>query len=479
MALAGSLVIQLSMAQAPPGTPSGEVIERLVCADNPNQSYALYLPSSYTTDKSWPIVMALDPGARGKIPVKHFREAAEKYGWIIAASNNSRNGPIELSVEAINAIWKDARARFSINSRRVYFAGFSGAARAAITIANACNHCTAGLITGGAGFPQRFAPSKTTPAAFYTTVGVDDFNFPEVKEVDDVLTKAGIDHLVRVFAGTHEWAPSFILVEAVEWLELNGMKTGRRAKDAKLIDELWEKSLTNARTLEKSQNMYEAVLAYQSMRATFHSLRDLTDAQTKVDELQNLPAVKQAIRDERDQIRKQLSLQQEIWNLIEQSSRPVTPANVGAGNSENSRTLDREPLNPEVRLLGILADLKKQSTANEDSGKRRVARRVLEGVNIGLIERGFSFLESRKLYADAVSTFQLLTEMNPEQPGGFYYLAWGHAAAGNQKKALESLRLAVEKGFANLKALNENKAFDALRNDPAYAAIVKTIEIKR
>ena len=83
-------------AQATPQAntiPKGQIVERLECVNDSSQSYALYLPANYTPDRKWPILYALDPGARGKTPVEHFREAAEKYGWILAGSNNSRNGP--------------------------------------------------------------------------------------------------------------------------------------------------------------------------------------------------------------------------------------------------------------------------------------------------------------------------------------------------------------------------------------------------
>src|SRR4030081_1330824 len=101
----------------------------MICAGEPNQSYALYLPANYTTEKKWPVLYAFDPGARGKIPAERFREPAEKYGWIIVASNNSRNGPMQPSVDAWNAMVKDTHARFAIDDDRVYVAGMSGAAR--------------------------------------------------------------------------------------------------------------------------------------------------------------------------------------------------------------------------------------------------------------------------------------------------------------------------------------------------------------
>jgi hypothetical protein len=73
----------------------GEIIERLVCLSDPSQSYALYLPSSYTPDRKWPVIYCFDPVARGRVPVEQFKKAAEKYGFILAGSNNSQNGPGE------------------------------------------------------------------------------------------------------------------------------------------------------------------------------------------------------------------------------------------------------------------------------------------------------------------------------------------------------------------------------------------------
>src|SRR5882724_626234 len=80
----------------------GEVIDRVPVPGHAGQTYALYLPSTYTPDRAWPILYCLDPGARGKTPVDRFAAAAEKAGVIVAGSNNSRNGPLPPAQEAIN-----------------------------------------------------------------------------------------------------------------------------------------------------------------------------------------------------------------------------------------------------------------------------------------------------------------------------------------------------------------------------------------
>jgi dienelactone hydrolase len=146
----------------PEEIPKGQVVEKLVCAGVPNQSYALYLPRNYSTDRKWPVLYAFDPGARGQIPVERFREAAEKFGWILVGSNNSRNGEFQPSIDAWNAIVKDTHDRFAIDDGRVYLTGFSGGARLVFYFAIRCQDCIAGVIASGAGFPAGVTPVART-----------------------------------------------------------------------------------------------------------------------------------------------------------------------------------------------------------------------------------------------------------------------------------------------------------------------------
>ena len=68
-----------------------KVAERIVCRDRPAQAYALYLPSSYATDRPAPILYLLDARGRALVALERFREAAEAYGWILASSYGSRS----------------------------------------------------------------------------------------------------------------------------------------------------------------------------------------------------------------------------------------------------------------------------------------------------------------------------------------------------------------------------------------------------
>src|SRR5205085_11317514 len=100
--------------------PKGVVVEKVASRDDAGQTYALYLPSGYTPKKSWPIIYAFDPGARGKIPVGLFREAAERDGYIVVGSHNSRNGPHVPLQQILTSLWDDTHARFNVDARRAY-----------------------------------------------------------------------------------------------------------------------------------------------------------------------------------------------------------------------------------------------------------------------------------------------------------------------------------------------------------------------
>ena len=463
----------LSLSNSQNEIAKGQIIDKVVCAADATESYALYLPSNYTATKKWPILYAFDPGARGKIPVEHYREAAEKFGWIVIGSNNSQNGSWKSSLDAWNAITNDTHDRFSIDDRRLYATGFSGGARAAIMFAAQCN-CVAGVIASGAGFPQGMEPAPTMHFVLVATTGTEDFNFPEVKALDDKLNRAGIAHQVQLFAGRHEWPPPPVAHEAMAWLELMAMKSGRREKDSSLIDEWWNAGMKEAREFEVKKDLYSAYQTYLNLSTPLKTLRDVSDAENKISELRNNNEVRDAIRDEQQQIRKQRDLEAQIGGLIASLSRMKSQGfEEGLGQMDTS---DEPALNPETRLHQILTDLGRQAKLETDSGARRVARRVLDGEYIGLFERGFSLLQTEKRYDESARIFDLATQVQPERSGAFYYLAWAYNAKGDKKKSLAALQKAVDRGFSDLTALSQNKAFDSLRNDPQFQKIVGALK---
>lgn len=443
--------------------PRGQVVERIEALNDSSQSYALYLPSNYTPDRKWPVLYAFDPGARGRVPVERFREAAEKYGWIVLGSNNSRNGPWNVVVNAWNAMLTDTHQRFAIDDERSYATGFSGGARAAVRVAVGCK-CLAGVMANGAGFPSDLVPTPQMHFVFFGAAGVDDFNYPELKSLQEPLTKSGIIHRVQTFDGRHEWPPVSVATAAVEWMDLHAIKAGKRPRDDGFINVMWQQLLNEARTLEESKKYAEAYQLYFDLAETFKGLRDVAEIETKVNQLGDSREVKAAIRDEQAQIRKQRELESRLNSLI-------AGRDGGASVNQNEEGFDSGNLLPKM-----LNDLRKQSKATEDSTQRRIARRVLDGLFVGLVEQGIGLLQTEKKYSESIKPLKLATEVNPDRPGVYFYLAWAYAAERDKKKSLQFLNTAVEKGFSDAGMITTNKAFDSIRNDPEYQQIMARLK---
>lgn len=293
---------------------------------------------------------------------------------------------------------------------------------------------------------------------------------PELKNLDESLTKAGIIHRVQTFEGRHEWPPVSVATAAVEWMELHAMKAGKRPRDEDFINTTWQQLLNEARTLEESKKYLEAYELYLELAESFKGLRDVAQIETKANQLSESREVKAAIREEQAQFKKQRELETQLSSLISGHDGGASVNQTESGNQSE------DALGSANLLPKILNDLRKQSKAPDDSTQRRVARRVLDGLFIGLIEQGISLLQTEKNYSKSIKPLKLATEVNPDRPGAFFYLAWAYAGNHDKKKSLQSLNTAVEKGFSDAAMITTNKAFDSLRDDPAYQQIMARLK---
>jgi dienelactone hydrolase len=341
--------------------PAGRIIEIVKCEADASQSYALYVPSNYSAARSWNVIFAMDPGARGRVPVTQFQVAAEKYGYIVAGSNNSRNGNWNSSLLAVQSMAADVGKRFVIDSKRMYAAGMSGGARVAMQVALATNQM-AGVIASSAGYPDS-QPRKSVPFAIFATAGTEDFNYLELRQLDRALKSP---HYLAIFEGGHSWLSSDLAVEAIEWMEIQAMKSGRRAKDDALLEKIFAKRVAQ---LAAEPGDLAALRASEALASDFEGLKDVTEYAARAAALRREKAVLEALKKERSEEQREERMITELATLEN---------DLGDADKHGSSL---------SQLKSILSNLSRQSNAPEDSPTRRLARRVLRGTIVGSIER--------------------------------------------------------------------------------------------
>ncbi|MDT5272460.1 MAG: hypothetical protein QOH49_4646 [Acidobacteriota bacterium] len=440
------------------GLPRGHVVETIATLKDPSQTYALYLPSNYTPARRWPTLYCFDPLARGALPVKLFSEAAERFGWIVVGSNNSRNGPLKPSLDATRAMFEDTQARLSVDATRTYTAGFSGGARHAILLDFLCRHCLAGVIASGAGYPPNFKPAAPVTFALFGTAGVDDFNFPEMKALEAELSRLGASHRFESFDSGHAWPTPELATAAVEWMELQAIKTGLRQKDEAFATGVWERRLGAARLLEEGSKLYAAFRAYESLAADFRGLLDTAEAERKVAALGASKEVKAALKDEAEQLSRQHTLVSQLFELAERR-RGEFEGRVQAA----------------ADFRGLVEGLRVKAKAEADSGERRVARRTLNQVMAHFYEEASNLRQQRARASEVVAALEIASDVAPRSPQIFYELAVAYASNSDKKKALATLRKAFELGFKDAAALESEPALEALRGEAEYKRLVESL----
>jgi len=339
----------------------GMVIDPVRCLDDPSQTYALYLPTTYNPERPGAVLMGFHAGGRGRAIVDTYQAAAEQYGYIVAASNNSRNGPWDVSVAAVKAMSGDVAKRFTIDAGRVYLTGLSGGARVALQVALG-SAGIAGVIASSAGFPDS-QPRRSVSFALFATTGTSDFNYIEMHQLDRKLTSP---HRLAVFDGGHTLPPADVALEAIEWLELQAMKSGSRPRDAALIDRLFAKQ---EQRIAAAETPVEAFHLLEDLTADFAGLHDTTSQSARVADMGRQADVKKALSRERSDEETEARLLTQIFEL-----------EAALRDSEQRQTAFG-------RLRDRLSRLAKDAAAEQDSPQRNQARRMLRAITAGAGER--------------------------------------------------------------------------------------------
>jgi len=439
--IGASLVAQ---TQTPaPGIVHGSV----AVAAEPSNSYALYLPSAYSAAKRWPLLLVFDPFARGEVSVKLFHEAAEKYGFIVVGSNNSRNFADPSS--AIRVLWADVRERYAVDPRRIYTAGLSGGARVASTVALACRNCIAGVIANSAGLPNGATPPGPDVSEWFLAAGTTDFNYPEQLHLKETFDAHKVVSRFVVFEGPHNWMPKEFAERALAWFQLRAMVKGIAPPDKEFITQQFESRVAEAQAEQKSGDVLAAERAYREIAQDFSSFRDVKPQMALAKSLAESGEFRKARRNEKAALELQDEVTKKIGNLV---------AGINLGTDQRTDFFSQ--------LQSAVNDAYRDKKESSSPWRRQAIERGLASAFAYAVESGQQAM-LKKDFVSARSMFQAGEIIQPESAWASYLVATSQGALGQKKPALQELKKAMEKGMTSAKAL-EDAAFDRIRNEPEF-----------
>jgi hypothetical protein len=209
------------------GQKAGEVLGPIKAGEG--STYFLYIPKSLRKGRLAPLLHFNGSGGGSANSVKKHIEGAELNGWIVAASVESKNGPL-------HPVGNHAHAKRCVNHlvgtlpvdpKRVYFTGGSGGG--AMTFYNSAH------MKGAGGMPHiGYIPSEAnvTSGNFFVISGTRDYNRYTSANAVRILGK---DAIHRFFPGAHEEGPEWLCVEGMIWL--NGKFLAKNKRSSAYVEE--------------------------------------------------------------------------------------------------------------------------------------------------------------------------------------------------------------------------------------------------
>ena len=432
--------------------PRGQVVENLH-GEDAEQTYALYLPTSYDAARPAPIVYLLDARGRALVPLERFRAGGESLGVVLASSYRSRSDEaVDPNGPAVRAMWMDTHDRLQLDDRRVFLAGFSGTARVACLLAAGTKDLVKGVIASGAGFPSALAPSPSLTFLYFAGVGDEDFNHDEVLALDRTLFDLGYPYRYEVYPGPHDWMPEATATRALEWMLLR--TTPAEERPAGFVDGLFSRDRERAAAFESAGRRQDAYRAWSFMARDYAGLRDTAEAAERARTL----AASEPRKAEEKARRKAAERDQAVL-----------------GRAQQVIAQSREDPDDPFALSRVLSELQVPSLKKRAAGQGEdalSARRMIASLQAQLAFYLPRAASERGAHGEAVLFLTIASEIEPQEPGIWYRLAAAQARAGRSKKALTSLGRAVDAGFRDRARLEAEGDFASLKREAGYQQLL-------
>lgn len=444
---------------------AGRIMSQVTSVANGRQRYAIYLPSSYRTDRTYPLLVLMDPRGRALLPLEEAQEVAERLGWMVVSSYGTRSDvAVDPNADALNAMIADAEDFLSLDRKRIYLSGFSGTARVNWIFGYRLKGHVAGLIGFGAGFPGEFIlshrPDGTDPPlVFFGGVGSTDFNFDEMRRMDSTLDNVNLPHRIAYYGGPHAWGPTEIMTESVEWMELQAMRFNLRPNDSTYVNENYQRDLTRAASA-RAKDLYAGYVRYQSIVADYKGLRETPEAVAAVGQLKDDAAVKRTTR----QLAKIAAWQKAYVEKLalflgEFRDGPIPPL---------GKSLSHLEIKNLVRAAADSSDLLEMFSAE------RALSHVMSYTAFYEPDDYFTRQDPQR----ALAILNIAAAVDPKDPYVCYSKARALTLLGRPGEAVNALDCISQATWASAERLEKDPHFIPLKDEPGFKALLAKLRVR-
>ena len=307
----------------------GVVIDSIGVKDSISESFSLYIPTSFEMDKNWPILFVFDMEGRGRQAIRMFIGAAEKQGYILAASNNV-NDTLTTSQNILitGRMFNDVIKMLPVQKNRIYSAGFDSGARFASVLPIFVKGIS-GVISSGAVYPNMDILDTNNLFHFIGIVGKEDYAYPEMLAGSSTMGRLKFPNQLLVFNGGHEWPNTQYLGKALEIFNLSAMAKGQSEKDETYINDTYAQNLKDINLLIGSNRLIQADNLLDEVISVYRVLKDSDSLKKIKRELKKNKLFKTMTRNENNTLLKESFIKEDYVYYLEEDLATYNYNNLG------------------------------------------------------------------------------------------------------------------------------------------------------
>lgn len=432
----------------------GIIIDSIAVKDSISESFSLFLPTSFTLERNWPVIFVFDMDGKGKQAIGMYREAAEEQGYILAASNNvsdtlTTSENILITGRMFNTLIK----LLPIHKNRTYTSGLGEGAQFASVLPLFVQGIT-GVISCGAAYPNLEVLSPRLSFYWIGIVGKDDYAYTEMLAAKTTLDKLKIPNTLMIFDGGREWPDTGYLKKAMELFTLSAMAKGDMEKDHQFIERSYTNSLTELKSLLNANKLLQADNVLDVNLSAYRLHRETDSLKTLRKQLKKDKGYRAMERNENNSMLKEYLIKEDYLYSLEEDVATYNFNNLGwwMYQMEELEKYDKSKL-----------------VAEQQMGKR------LSGFLNALVEEDIALLAAEKPIDQEALGFlwMLKTITAPKEYGNYLRIIAHSAKVDDYGTALFYLEELLKNGYTDQARLYKLDHTALLRITPEFNQIVK------
>ncbi|RKS45070.1 hypothetical protein BC962_2745 [Gillisia mitskevichiae] len=431
----------------------GAVVDSLPINDSIPDSFAMYLPRDYTTDKSWPIVFVFDNEGRGINTARLFSSATEEQGYLVVASNNiSKEDSLLTNLETASRLVKKILLNFPIDENRVFTAGLGEGALVSSALPVLYPKIKGILVVEDVWINKDFLAQDNIKR---TVVGFAGYksDYSKFNESFDMFKIFNHKSMIYNYEDESSWPSVKLISHGIGSFTLQSMLEGNQPKDEQIINMLFEQELETAESMRRQLNFYKAYELLELMREKYKYF-------DKKDEIRDL---QKEIR--RESIYKEQRSQYNSAKIKEQNLRYEYPL-----------LLEDDLISKSFENVGWWVQQYKEIDSLKSSNvvaEVELGYRLEDYLQTYTKER-FTELKSVKAGIDKLILISILrTVFDKENPEGYFSIISLSAQDGDYYTAMLYLEDLLKTGYKNLEELYNIPGTLDLKLSPEFNELIK------